>query len=98
MATRINDLGQIVGFTFNEGGERRAFSWEDGMMTDLSLPLGGPGSHVAGLNAQCEVIGSTIGSPHRNGLVKRSFGASIPLRAYSAGSCPTSCRSNTRTS
>lgn len=36
-ASAINNLGQIVGYSFNGPDNQRAVLWEDGEMTDLSL-------------------------------------------------------------
>jgi probable HAF family extracellular repeat protein len=37
-AYAINDTGQVVGWSLTRDGEPRAFSWQDGVMTELPVP------------------------------------------------------------
>jgi probable HAF family extracellular repeat protein len=54
-AEDINDNGQIVGESETETGERHAFLWQNGVMTDLGT-LGGP-SYAVKINENGQIVG-----------------------------------------
>lgn len=55
LATGINDSGQVIGYSTNDG-PFRAFLWENGVMTDLGT-LGGTHSQAWGINDLGQVVG-----------------------------------------
>lgn len=59
VATAVNDHGQIVGYSWSEGGGLRCFLWENGRMTDLG-DLGGGDCQAFGINDQGIVVGRSL--------------------------------------
>jgi probable HAF family extracellular repeat protein len=62
-ASDIDERGQIVGTSTTAAGERHAFLWQEGVMTDLGM-LGGcgpivPSSEAHGINDHGQVVGQT---------------------------------------
>ena len=56
--TAMNERGDIVGSSLTAAGERHAFLWSDGVMTDLGLgPQGGAASTAIAVNARGDVLG-----------------------------------------
>jgi probable HAF family extracellular repeat protein len=56
-AHAINDAGQIVGYSLNTStGPLRPFLWEDGVMTELEVPLG-PSAVASGISENGMVTG-----------------------------------------
>jgi probable HAF family extracellular repeat protein len=54
----MNQRGEIVGSSLTAAGERHAFIWSDGIMTDLGLgPQGGGASIAIAVNARGDVLG-----------------------------------------
>ena len=53
----INDAGQIVGEALNASGQRRAFLYENSVMTDLGAKTGGSYSRAYGVNQHGDVAG-----------------------------------------
>src|SRR5947207_4775345 len=77
----MNQRGEIVGSSLTAAGERHAFIWSDGVMTDLGLgPLGGAASIAIAVNARGDVLGAS-GTP----LYRRARTYRLPARA--AASC-----------
>jgi probable HAF family extracellular repeat protein len=56
VANDLNDLGQVVGWSQTASGERHAFLWKEGAMTDL-CPANGR-SEARGINNRGEAVGS----------------------------------------
>jgi probable HAF family extracellular repeat protein len=58
VVTAMNQRGDVVGSSLTAAGERHAFIWSDGMMTDLGLgPQGGGASIAIAVNARGDVLG-----------------------------------------
>jgi probable HAF family extracellular repeat protein len=59
----INDRGQVVGSSGAADGLAHAFLWEDGRMTDLGGPFGGPpgyaGARAVAVNEHGDVVGTS---------------------------------------
>ena len=53
----INDRGQVVGHSMTATGQRHAFLWEDGVMTDLGTLPGSTNSNATGINNRGQVVG-----------------------------------------
>lgn len=68
-AVGINDAGEIVGWSENGSGYRKAFFW-DGSTSDIGTLSGRVDSEASALNSFSEVIGTAynFGSPPRNRL------------------------------
>lgn len=56
IATAINDLGQVVGYSVNSARKWRAFLWENGVIRDLGFP-DGVQSAVYGINDAGQIAG-----------------------------------------
>jgi len=55
----INDLGQVVGFSYTAEGKQHAFLWENGVMTDLET-LGESGiTRAYAINNLSQVVGAS---------------------------------------
>ena len=61
-ALDINNRGVIVGYSKNSLGIRRAFRWQNGVMTDLGTPGTLSRSVAEGINDHGEVVGTYWGS------------------------------------
>src|SRR5207248_10204694 len=60
-----NRRGEIAGSSLTGAGERHAFIWSDGVMTDLGLgPLGGAASIAIAVNARGDVLGASGTPPY----------------------------------
>ncbi len=57
-ATKINSVGQVVGWSLTGDGTEHAFIWTHGAMQDLGT-LGGSNSRAFGLNDLGEVVGES---------------------------------------
>ena len=58
VVTAMSQRGDIVGSSLTAAGERHAFVWSDGVMTDLGLgPEGGAASIAIAVNARGDVLG-----------------------------------------
>ena len=56
----INDLGDVIGFSFTEGDELlHAFLWKHGVLTDLGTVDGDISSNAFGINNQGQVVGQS---------------------------------------
>jgi probable HAF family extracellular repeat protein len=63
VVTAMNQRGDVVGSSLTAAGERHAFIWSDGVMTDLGLgPQGGAASIAIAVNARGDVLGAS-GTP-----------------------------------
>ncbi len=69
-ARGINDSGQVVGYSDTSAGDRRAFLWEDGVMTDLGtlVPTGSGWTltEAHGINDLGQIVGTGV----HNGVVR----------------------------
>lgn len=52
----INELGQIAGFADDENGLYKAYTWNNGVMTDIGT-LGGPSARAYGINNSGQITG-----------------------------------------
>src|SRR3954471_5850066 len=60
IATGVNDVGQVVGYSATADGVTHAFLWQSGTMTDLgSLSAAGAGSRANGVNRLGQVVGNS---------------------------------------
>ena len=59
-ATAINRLGEAVGWSENVNGDRRAIYWHDGVLEELSTPLGVVSASAFGINDAGVIVGSVI--------------------------------------
>jgi len=58
IATGVNDLGQVVGYSATADGATHAFLWQSGTMTDLGTLRAAAGeSHATGINRLGQVVG-----------------------------------------
>jgi len=57
IATDINNLGVVAGYSTTLGGQTRGFRWENGIMTELGTN-GGINSHALGLNDEGYIVGA----------------------------------------
>jgi probable HAF family extracellular repeat protein len=58
MALALNDLGQVVGHGQTKNGERHAFLYSNGSLTNLGTLPGGHQSFAYGINNAGDVVGS----------------------------------------
>lgn len=56
-ATDINKFGQIVGDSSTNTGSSQAFSWKNGVMTDLGVLFAGGNSFAYGINESGSIVG-----------------------------------------
>src|SRR4029078_283637 len=68
-ATAVNRQGQIIGQCYGASGAlQRAFVWQNGVMSDLTL--GGLYGNAVTINERGKIIaGSTIGNGHRRAVL-----------------------------
>src|SRR2546421_3916985 len=65
VVTAMSQRGDIVGSSLPAAGERHAFVWSDGVMTDLGLgPEGGAASIAIAVNARGDVLGVSGTPPY----------------------------------
>lgn len=93
VARDINNLGEVVGWTNIGNGQRRAFLYRDGTMTDLGTLVGGSYSEAMAINDNSQVVGfsgiNAYGPQFRefmNGFVWQEG----TMKALSAAYCPCS--------
>ena len=58
-ALGINAAGTVVGWSTTAGGQRHAFMYNDGLMTDIGTLVGGTSSEADGISDQGAVVGSS---------------------------------------
>ena len=83
----INDSGEVVGWSDNAAGDRKAFFY-DGSLTDLGTVGGRSDSQAHAVNASSEVVGTVLdyGSPP----ARRLAFIYLPAPAYTLGAGMTS--------
>jgi probable HAF family extracellular repeat protein len=87
----INNSGQVVGWSDTPGGERHAFLWENGVMTDLNdflPPISGWVLTVGrGITDEGHIIGNGIinGQEHGFLLIPSHIKVAVDIKP---GSCP----------
>ena len=62
MAEGINNLGQVVGDSSDDGVDDSAFLYNDGVMTNLGTLPGDTDSYAYGINDSGEIVGALTGS------------------------------------
>jgi len=67
-AVAINNENQIVGDSLTASGEKHAFMWKKGVMTDLGT-LGGSSSYATGINDKGQVVGGAKTASGKNHAV-----------------------------
>lgn len=58
-ALGINDAGTVVGWATTSAGQRHAFMYNNGLMTDLGTLVGGTASEAHAINDQDVIVGSS---------------------------------------
>lgn len=75
-ATGINQLGDVVGWSENSAGDRRAVFWHDGILDELPTPAGVVSSTANAINDGGVIVGSvtfTDGTEHAAMWVNGQF-------------------------
>jgi probable HAF family extracellular repeat protein len=62
-AIRINDRGQVVGYSMTASGMLHAFLWEDGQMTSLTAQSGELYSVASDINNRGQMVGTLATKP-----------------------------------
>jgi len=72
----LGDAGEVVGWSLTASGERHAFVWQDGQMTDLGPGVAdGRGSQAQLINHRGDVLGFALDSQfHTHAILWRKVG------------------------
>jgi probable HAF family extracellular repeat protein len=64
----MNDRGEVVGSYYDTNGQRRAFHWQQGVMTDPGLLPGGLYAYAEDINNQGQIAGTSDATGTVDGL------------------------------
>ncbi len=88
VATAINDIGQVVGYSEDSSRKQRAFLWENGVIRDLGFPVGAESS-AFGINNDGQITGRyfTPNTPYGLAFVWQNGVFRVLSPELGAGNC-----------